>query len=139
MQDCNNILRIGQQVSKCLLEIPVCLCSLNKQERSVIKLNLTKLDLQLNTIISAAQLAKAFRARIWHDSVNVARQLPKIGNVLCRMLVEKGYNSFEKLLEANPRNLEFCLKRQPPFGTFLLAEVVIILNKLFLKFKYLNI
>lgn len=112
-------------MSKCLSEICVYLCTMHQLEKSTISLNITKLDIPFETIISALTLAKVFRAKMWHDSTHVAKQLSKIGNVFCSILVEKGLTTFQKLLDTNPRDIEFSLKRHPPFGSVLIEEVII--------------
>ena len=79
--------------------------------------------MHFETIASAVLLSKSFRAQLWHDSKFVSKQLSEIGPVLSRTLVEKGYDSFEKIMDENPRNIEFCLHRNPPFGSYLQEEV----------------
>lgn len=38
------------------------------------------------------------------------------GVTLSTVLVNAGYTTFDKLLEANPRELELVVNRHPPFG-----------------------
>lgn len=75
------------------------------------------------TLISAIHLLQAFKVKLWHDSPYVSKQLTGIGPKMSGYLVERGLNTFEKLLETNPRDIEFCVKRNPPFGSYLLTEV----------------
>lgn len=99
------------------------LFNLKQSEIALLLPQLNKLDFHFQTAISAVQLTKAFRASIWHDSIFVVKQLPKIGMIYANTLVERGYTSFDKILNANPREIEFCIKRNPPFGSYLIDEV----------------
>lgn len=56
----------------------------------------------LNTII----LAKCFHVKLWENSPYVSKQLPGIGSVMSRQLVNAGKTSFEILAECDPRELE---------------------------------
>lgn len=121
VQDASNLVRRGQRITKCFLEICLYLFSLPKT--SNIGQKFPCQDMHFETIVSTILLSKSFRARLWHDSKFVSKQLTNIGQVFSRTLVEKGYDSFEKLLNENPRNIEFCLHRNPPFGSYLQDEV----------------
>ena len=84
--------------------------------------------------------------RLWENSKYVSKQLDKIGSLTCSVnnfmyehfllfllilllflllllgltlstvLVNAGFTTFDKLLEANPRELELIVNRHPPFG-----------------------
>ena len=125
LQDSNQAIKRGQRVAKCLIEICLYLFSMNENQRSTSSLKITNMDIQFDTFVSAAHLLKAFKSKLWHDSQFVSKQLPKIGNVLSATLVESGLDSFDKLLSANPRDIEFFLKRNPPFGSYLMDEVCV--------------
>jgi len=87
------------------------------------KFQFTKFDMHFETVVSAIQLMKAFKAKLWHDSKLVTKQLSKIGNVYSTTLCQHGYDTFEKLRNVNPRDIEFLLKRNPPFASYLIEEV----------------
>ena len=97
-QDLNKLLRSGQRVSKCLLEV------VQLKHKSY------------NIVMNAVLLAKCFRAKIWYDSEYVTKQLNKIGFAMSTSLVEKGIKSFQHVKDANPREIESILKKHPPFG-----------------------
>ncbi|XP_017488829.1 PREDICTED: probable ATP-dependent DNA helicase HFM1, partial [Rhagoletis zephyria] len=120
-QDSSNLVRRGQRITKCFVEICLYLFSLPKY--SSLKEKFSCQEMHFETIASAVLLSKSFRAQLWHDSKFVSKQLSEIGPVLSRTLVEKGYDSFEKIMDENPRNIEFCLHRNPPFGSYLQEEI----------------
>lgn len=57
-------------------------------------------------LLSAIVLAKCFQAQLWEDSVYISRQLPGIGPVLSKALVNRGKTSFEIIENCNPREIE---------------------------------
>ncbi|OTF75458.1 ATP-dependent DNA helicase MER3-like protein [Euroglyphus maynei] len=118
-EDLQRIIRSGQRVSKCFMEIFVYFF----QHKPKMKTDEQPSRLHLQTLIAAARLLQAFSTRMWYDSPYVSRQLPKIGHAFSTLLVENGYTSFARLLESNPRQIEFHLKRKPPFGSILIEEV----------------
>lgn len=131
-QDYSRIIRSGQRVSKCLMEIFYYLFNLKNgignEQNQLIEWNeliTMKLKMHFETICSAARLALAFRTKLWFDSMLVARQLPKIGPKFSQLLVDNGYTTFDRLVESNSRDIEFCIKRNPPFGSYLIEEVPI--------------
>ncbi len=56
---------------------------------------------------------------IWNNSNYVSKQFERVGFAYSTSLVHAGYNSFRKLREANPRDLELVVNKQPPFGNHL--------------------
>ncbi|XP_027195039.2 putative ATP-dependent DNA helicase HFM1 [Dermatophagoides pteronyssinus] len=117
--DLQRIIRSGQRVSKCFMEIFVYFF----RQKPKIKTEQQPPWLHLQTSIAAARLLQAFWTRMWYDSPYVSKQLPKIGHAFSSLLVENGFTSFARLLESNPRQIEFHLKRKPPFGSILIEEI----------------
>nr|XP_046919579.1 probable ATP-dependent DNA helicase HFM1 isoform X2 [Dermatophagoides farinae] len=117
--DLQRIIRSGQRVSKCFMEILVYFF----RQKPETKTDQQPHWLHFQTSISAARLLQAFWTRLWYDSSYVSRQLPKIGLAFSTILAENGYTSFNRLLESNPRQIEFHLKRKPPFGSMLIEEI----------------
>nr|KAG5687281.1 hypothetical protein BaRGS_001946 [Batillaria attramentaria] len=97
-QDLMKIFRVGQRVTKCLME-------------------LQWLGSDFASLLHASQLCKAFKARLWPDSKHVARQLEGIGPTISQAFVNAGLTSFEKLEASDPRHLELVVNRHPPFGS----------------------
>ncbi|XP_069103658.1 probable ATP-dependent DNA helicase HFM1 [Argopecten irradians] len=96
-QDTTRIFRAAQRLSRCLMEV------------------LWIRD-DYQAFLSAAQLCKAIKARLWENSKHVAKQLERIGPALSTALVNAGITSFQKIEETNPRDLELIVNRHPPFG-----------------------
>ncbi|XP_062607353.1 probable ATP-dependent DNA helicase HFM1 [Saccostrea cucullata] len=96
-QDTTRIFRAAQRVSRCLVE-------------------LFWLKADYKSLLSAVQLMKCLKARLWEDSKYVSKQLDGIGPALSNALVNAGITSFQKILESNPRELELIVNRHPPFG-----------------------
>ncbi|XP_021346734.1 probable ATP-dependent DNA helicase HFM1 isoform X2 [Mizuhopecten yessoensis] len=96
-QDITRIFRAAQRLSRCLMEV------------------LWIRD-DYKAFLSAAQLCKAIKAKLWENSKHVAKQLERIGPALSTALVNAGITSFQKIEETNPRDLELIVNRHPPFG-----------------------
>ncbi|KAL8568763.1 hypothetical protein ACOMHN_054550 [Nucella lapillus] len=97
-QDLLKIFRVGQRITKCLME-------------------LQWLGEDYTTLLHALQLCKAFKARLWPDSTHVARQLEGIGPTISQALLQAGLTSFQLLEAAEPQRLEMVVNRHPPFGS----------------------
>jgi hypothetical protein len=69
---------------------------------------------------NALDLARSLSARAWDSTPRQLKQVPEIGDVLCRKLTSKGINSIEKLLSSEPHQIEMAVGRQHPFGNKLL-------------------
>ncbi|XP_077534711.1 putative ATP-dependent DNA helicase HFM1 [Haemaphysalis longicornis] len=69
------------------------------------------------TLLSAVTLFKCLQARLWEDSLHVARQIDHIGPALSSSLVRAGLTTVEKLANADPREIELVSNRRPPFGS----------------------
>ncbi|KAG8132631.1 hypothetical protein E2320_010473 [Naja naja] len=59
---------------------------------------------------------KCFRCRLWENSLNVSKQLERIGMSLSNAMMNAGLTSFKKIEDTNARQLELILNRHPPFG-----------------------
>ncbi|XP_070204883.1 probable ATP-dependent DNA helicase HFM1 isoform X2 [Littorina saxatilis] len=97
-QDLLKIFRVGQRVTKCLME-------------------LQWLGVDYTTLLHTIQLCKAFKARLWPDSKHVSRQLEGIGPTISQALETAGLTSFQSLEAAPPQQLEMVVNRHPPFGS----------------------
>ena len=67
-------------------------------------------------LVNALDLSCAIIAKVWHDSPCVLRQLSKIGKASVNTLRQKGVFTVNVLRQADPRDIELWLKRNPPFG-----------------------
>jgi len=83
----------------------------------------------LNSIIMRRSLIQ----RMWNDNDYIIKQLPKIGDKLAKNFVKAGINSFEKLINENPRKLEAISGRIAPFGNILID---IVKSIPLIEFKY---
>lgn len=92
--DAQKIMRIGERISKCLLDYLESLDFIQAHPKAY------------SALLSANILAKCFHTRLWENSKHVARQLPGIGVTLSGQLVSAGKISFDEILHANPRDLE---------------------------------
>ncbi|KAL1419410.1 hypothetical protein MTO96_005145 [Rhipicephalus appendiculatus] len=70
-----------------------------------------------SALLNAVTLHKCLQARLWEDSLHVARQIENIGPALSSSLVRAGFTTLDKLAKADPRELELVLNRRPPFGS----------------------
>lgn len=103
-QESGRIMRIAQRLSKCLSEY------LSYGEHFA-------------AYSAALTLAQCFRAKLWENSVHVARQIHGIGHKLSTALVNAGITTIEKLRQSQPRHLEMIMNRQPPFGNNVMTNV----------------
>jgi len=137
-QDSQQLIRCAQRVAKCLIEVCLYLIHLNETANHHSSLKISKMDMPFETIINAIHLQKAFRAKLWHDTPFVAKQLSGIGRVIGTTLVECGFDSFDRILATNPRDIEFAIHRHPPFGSYMIQEVRCLflcsINSMFLIF-----
>ena len=76
------------------------------------------------SLMNSIFLIQSIQQKIWFDSDQITRQLEKIGKILSQTLSNRGLNSFQKLVEQDPRDLERILNRNPPFGTQLIQSVI---------------
>ncbi|KAL4219964.1 ATP-dependent DNA helicase MER3 [Mactra antiquata] len=96
-QDAARIFKAGVRVTRCLSE-------------------LVSQGNNFRLILSSLLLCKCFKAKLWENSKFVSKQLDGIGPTLSTALVNAGLTSFEKLEQANPREIELIVNRHPPFG-----------------------
>ncbi|KAG0430086.1 hypothetical protein HPB47_023013 [Ixodes persulcatus] len=99
-QDLPRVLRVAQRLAKVLLEFL-----------------LLRPECGFGALLQAVVLHKCIQARLWEDSLHVARQIDKIGVALSSALLRAGITSLDKLVNTNPRELELVLNRHPPFGS----------------------
>ncbi|CAG2100960.1 unnamed protein product [Medioppia subpectinata] len=111
IQDSLKLMRTGQRLSKCICEV------------IYFKVKENPNAINSKSLLNAILLNKCFKAKIWYDSNQVAIQLNRIGQKYSKALVERGLVSFNLIKNADPRDVEFCLKRNPPFGRQLIDEV----------------
>eukprot|EP00057_Strongylocentrotus_purpuratus_P010440 XP_011664914.1 PREDICTED: probable ATP-dependent DNA helicase HFM1 [Strongylocentrotus purpuratus] len=103
-QDCYKIFRAGQRLTRCLTEY---------------LMTRTEFKALLNALLTS----KCIQAKLWENSRYVARQLEKIGPTMSNALVHAGLDSFQKLENKNPRELELIVNRHPPFGNQIVEAV----------------
>ena len=73
---------------------------------------------------NAAILAKCFVSGVWNNTDFVSKQFERVGTVFSSHLKSAGYTSFARIASANPRELEMCLNKQPPFGNHLRKSAI---------------
>ncbi|KAL8153892.1 hypothetical protein V2J09_011652 [Rumex salicifolius] len=96
-QDANSIGSNGSRVAKCM------------KDYFIYKKN-------YKGALNSSLLAKSLHQKLWDDSPYLLKQLPGIGMVTAKALHSMGVNSFETLLEADPRRIEIITGRKYPFG-----------------------
>ncbi|XP_067665183.1 probable ATP-dependent DNA helicase HFM1 [Haliotis asinina] len=96
-QDVLKIFRVAQRVSKCLMEF----LWQRKDYRA---------------LLTAIELFKSTKTKLWVDTKYVAKQLEGIGPTMSLSLVNAGLTTFQKLEQTNPREIELIVNRHPPFG-----------------------
>jgi ATP-dependent DNA helicase HFM1/MER3 len=75
------------------------------------------------TVRHALELLRSFSARAWDSSPYQMKQIPQIGPVAIRKLVNGGINSIEALEATEAHRIEMLMIKNPPFGTRLLANL----------------
>ncbi len=68
---------------------------------------------------SAALLCKCLNCGVWNNSEYVSKQFERVGQTYSTSLVQAGFTTLQKLGEAEPRELEMILNKQPPFGNYI--------------------
>ena len=71
----------------------------------------------------ALELLRSFSARAWDCSPYQMKQIPQIGPVAIRKLINGGINSIEALEATEAHRIELLMTKNPPFGTRLLANL----------------
>jgi ATP-dependent DNA helicase HFM1/MER3 len=75
------------------------------------------------SVISTMTLERCVRARTWHDTPTILRQLRGIGITSVRLLAMKGVKTFQHLQQIEPEELEVWFNRSTPFGRELLKDL----------------
>lgn len=75
------------------------------------------------SVVSIMTLERCLHAHSWHDSSTTLRQLRGIGVSFVRKLAMKGVNTFERLSQTEPEELEMWLSRSTPFGRDVLNDL----------------
>ncbi|KAK8947099.1 hypothetical protein KSP39_PZI006477 [Platanthera zijinensis] len=96
-QDMNSICTNGCRIAKCMKE-----CFIFR--------------MSYKGAFSSSLLAKCMHQRLWDDSPYLLKQLPGIGMVTAKALHSAGINSFDTMLQADPRRIELVTGRKYPFG-----------------------
>ncbi len=112
-REANRIAQVGLRLSRCLAALlwsaretdPGDGGSGNRRSYKAVK--------------ASVELAKCFESGVWNNSVFVSKQFDRVGIAYSTALVNAGFTSFQKIATANPRELEMCLNKQPPFGNHL--------------------
>ena len=86
-------------------------------------------------LLHAIRLSQCLDSHMWYDSTLVCRQLEGIGAALANNLMQGNIVSFSELEAANPRKIESLLKRNPPAGNLLQANLQKIWPKLLLTIQ----
>jgi ATP-dependent DNA helicase HFM1/MER3 len=68
------------------------------------------------TIQNAMMLERSLGSKAWDDSPMQMIQIPEIGNVAVRKLVNAGIRSIEDLEATDARRIETVVGKNPPFG-----------------------
>ena len=104
-QEALRVIRTGQRLSRCLADIVYF-----RVEQNINKI-------YFKTLLNIVIVNKCFKAKLWHDSKQVIKQMPGIGSQYSKAIMGQ-YKNFEEIKKANPREIEFiCGNRKPPFGT----------------------
>lgn len=98
LSEATKIMKTAGRISKCLMEY------------------LLVVPKGYATLLNAILLSKSISAGIWENSEYVSKQLPRIGITLSTKLVNSNYRTFDSILNANSRDLELLLNKNPPFA-----------------------
>jgi len=78
---------------------------------------------QATSLLTIIALEGCLRARTWHDLPGVLRQLEGIGPAYVGTLALKGIETFDRLRQTEPEELEVWCKRSTPFGREVLKSL----------------
>ncbi|XP_071110692.1 probable ATP-dependent DNA helicase HFM1 [Haliotis cracherodii] len=117
-QDVLKIFRVGQRVAKCLMEF----LWQRKEYRA---------------LLTAIELLKSTKTKLWVDTKYVAKQLDGIGPTMSLSLVNAGLTTFHKLEQTNPREIELIVNRHPPFGNQI-RDALAVLPKYEMSIEQIN-
>ncbi|XP_053673520.1 probable ATP-dependent DNA helicase HFM1 [Anopheles nili] len=74
-------------------------------------------------LVSVTSLLQSFQTKLWKDSPFLSKQLGQIGSKLARHLADRGKVTFRAIRDADPREIECILKKQPPVGNDIISFV----------------
>jgi ATP-dependent DNA helicase HFM1/MER3 len=85
-------------------------------------------DCQISTgdsvaLMNALLIQRSLHSRAWDDGPMHMRQIPSIGVVAVRKLVNAGIRTIEELEISEPHRIEMAIGRNPPFGRKVLEDV----------------
>ena len=80
------------------------------------------IDCQIETkdsvgVRNSLELARSLGAKVWDNSPFQMKQIPQIGPVAIRKLVNGGITSLDMLEATDPHRIEMLLSKNPPFGS----------------------
>ncbi|XP_038979014.1 ATP-dependent DNA helicase MER3 homolog [Phoenix dactylifera] len=115
-QDMNSICSNGCRIAKCMKE-----CFMYRKS--------------YKGAINSILLAKCLHQKLWNDSPYLLKQLPGIGMVTAKALNSAGINSFESMIEADPRKIEIITGRKYPFGNHIKESLLSLPPKVEIQIK----
>ncbi|KAG1342872.1 hypothetical protein COCNU_05G011010 [Cocos nucifera] len=115
-KDMNSICLNGCRIAKCMKECFIYRKSYKGAIKSIL-------------------LAKCFHQKLWDDSPFLLKQLPGIGMVTAKALNSAGINSFESMIEADPRKIEIITGRKYPFGNHIKESLLSLPPKVEMQIK----
>ena len=68
-------------------------------------------------------LLRCVERSMWETSPFLTRELAGIGPATAKLLAQYSINNFADLLQANPRTIEHCTNKKPPFGSNLQRRI----------------
>ncbi|XP_037932471.1 probable ATP-dependent DNA helicase HFM1 [Teleopsis dalmanni] len=113
IQESIKIIRIGDRLSKCLLEY------LRLRQSNDSKFRCYK------ALLNALTIVKCFHAKLWENSEFASKQIRKIGAVHSSLLVNAGKTTIKSISETDARTIESILNLSAPFGNELLLNIMI--------------
>ncbi|XP_021694757.1 uncharacterized protein LOC110674773 [Aedes aegypti] len=112
-QEATKMINIGRRLIKCMTEfIYVGQGTIGQDGGGVYQ-----------ALLSTVVLSQCLETKLWENSPYITKQLKGIGAIYAGQLAARGKISFQELLDTNPRELEVILKKNPPFGSDLIAFV----------------
>ena len=106
MQDKNRLFSSISRLIRCVID-----CQIHLQDSVAVK--------------NALELARSLGARVWDGSPFQMKQIPQIGAVAIRKLVNGGITTIEALEATESYRIETLLSKNPPFGSQVLTSLEI--------------
>lgn len=75
------------------------------------------------SVMNGLELARSLSARVWDGSPLQMKQVPNLGVVAVRKLVNANIKTLEELAATEPHRIELLLSRNAPFGNKILASM----------------